>query len=657
MKPVTQTQVRIASAATALALLVLYLITLAPSMTFIDAGELATVAHTFGIAHPTGYPLFTLLAGLWALLPIGDGIFRLNVLSAVLCAATAGVFVHLLWFLAGLAEERRAAPGGRKQQGRQATRPTAGKSRRFDDGIRLVAAVFGALVIGCSETYWSTALSIEVYALHVFFIAWTLWCFARAEFDATLDAPRRMRWWLLFAFSLGLSFANHMTSIMFIPGYALAYFVRNRFTRESRKRAGFGALAFLAGLLPYLYLPIRAATQPALNWGNPATWERFVWHLTGKQYSVWMFAGMKAARKQFAYFTSSFPAEFGYIALALVALGAVYAFARSRRFGTLLLLLFLTCLFWAVNYDIHDIDSYFLLAYAVGGIWAMYGLLGLLRWIGNERIATAAAVAAVVIGVLAGVTYGRVSERGDHLVEDYTKNLFASLKPNALVFSFQWDYWVSAAYYYQIVEGLRPDVIVIDKELLRRSWYFDQLRRNHPALYARSEPEIKTFLAELYKFEHGLPYAVEQIEGAFRSMINGMIDRNIGERPVYLTVELEEEFGAGYARIPEGLAFRLYRKDRLPSPDEPVSDRFTYRPFDRKGRLIDGLNGMYANMLTNRGIYLFERQRADAALKYFNRALSFDPVHADAQRWKARVRSEGRMGDASESGEREGSDY
>ena len=49
-------------------------LTLAPSLDFIDAGELAAVAHTFGVAHPTGYPLFTLLAGLWARLPIGDGI-------------------------------------------------------------------------------------------------------------------------------------------------------------------------------------------------------------------------------------------------------------------------------------------------------------------------------------------------------------------------------------------------------------------------------------------------------------------------------------------------------------------------------------------------------------------------------------------------------
>ena len=79
--------------------LLLYLITLAPSVDFIDAGELAAVAHTWGIAHPTGYPLFSLLAALWALLPIGSGILRLNVFAAALSAAGAAVAVQLLFDL------------------------------------------------------------------------------------------------------------------------------------------------------------------------------------------------------------------------------------------------------------------------------------------------------------------------------------------------------------------------------------------------------------------------------------------------------------------------------------------------------------------------------------------------------------------------------
>ena len=48
-------------------------------------------------------------------------------------------------------------------------------------------------------------------------------------------------------------------------------------------------------------------------------------------------------------------------------------------------------------------------------------------------------------------TTGNVDESKNHLVEDYTHNMFASLRPGAVVLSFQWDYWVSAAHYYQLV--------------------------------------------------------------------------------------------------------------------------------------------------------------------------------------------------------------
>ena len=93
----------------------------------------------------------------------------------------------------------------------------------------------------------------------------------------------------------------------------------------------------------------------------------------------------------------------------------------------------------------------------------------------------------------------------DFLVQDYTATLLANLKPNAVILSYQWDYFVSASYYFQYVKHIRTDVTVIDKELLRRSWYYLQMKKNHPAVYEKSKKEIDGFLEELYKFEHDLP--------------------------------------------------------------------------------------------------------------------------------------------------------
>src|SRR5690606_28759332 len=80
---------------TALAILLVYLLTLAPSTALWDASEYVAAAYTLGIPHPPGNPLFILIGRVVALLPFGDGVaLRLNVLTAVCSAAAAGC-----WFL------------------------------------------------------------------------------------------------------------------------------------------------------------------------------------------------------------------------------------------------------------------------------------------------------------------------------------------------------------------------------------------------------------------------------------------------------------------------------------------------------------------------------------------------------------------------------
>ncbi len=620
-----------ASLATGVAALVVYLATLAPSMTFIDAGELAAVAHTFGIAHPTGYPLFTLVAGLWAQLPLGDGIMRLNVLAAVLTATATALLVPLFWHLLAHAARARAVRATPAKTKKASKTPKQAEVSAF---LRLAAAVAGALTAAFSQTFWRTATSIEVYALHLAMLALVLLLFVRAEFldvDARLRARRR----LFFALALGLSFTNHMTTILLLPALAVAYFMVN-----GRGAAAWKGLlrmlpAFLVGLLPYMYLPLRAASGPALAWGNPVTWERFLWHISGKQYRTWMFSSTDAARTQLVHFLDSFPGEFAYVLVVAVAVGAVYVWFRHPRAAWFLLVLFLTTVFYSINYDIHDIDSYFLLAFVAAAGWAGFGFLWFMRTLAHWGRTVQLAVPALAIGLAIGLTWSSASERGNHLVEDYTRNMFNSLKPNALVLSFQWDYWVSASYYYQLVEGWRPDVVVIDKELLRRSWYLEQIRRNHPDIYRRSQREIEAFRVQLDRFEHDLPYDGAQIEARFNEMIESFFANN-ADRPLYVTLEIEQHIAKDHVRVPEGLALRLYRADALPSRDARAPDAFEWRPFMRPGRLEDGLRGMYASMLINRGIWLHTAGRFAEAAPYFERAFEFVPDNANARMWQQR---------------------
>jgi hypothetical protein len=223
--------------------------------------------------------------------------------------------------------------------------------------------------------------------------------------------------------------------------------------------------------------------------------------------------------------------------------------------------------------------------------------------------------------------FDKTNETKNYLVEDYTQNMFNSFQPNALVLSYQWDYWVSASYYYQLVKGVRPDVAVVDKELLRRSWYFVQLEKRYPWLIQNSRHEVDAFLKELYKFEHDMPYNSNEIQGRFVEMIQSMISKNISSRPVYVTTEIEQEFSQGYQRVPEGLAMRLYA-DTLRHASRNIS--FNYRPFERSGRLEDALKNMYANASTMKGINYIQFNKIDSASMAFLEALQFNPNSTDA---------------------------
>ena len=564
-----------------------YLKTLAPSVAFIDSGELATVACTLGIAHPTGYPLFTLLGWVFSKLPIaGEEIVRLNIMAAVFCATGLFIFYQLMHLLLTLSP------------------------KRIVQSSALVASAGATLLLAFSETYWSQATSVEVYSLHVLLLSLVLFCFVNANFyyKKEGDAKRQLSetsWWMLFAFTLGLAFTNHMTTILLAPGLLFLYFAMQGGGEESWQRILRMGVPFGIGLSVYLYLPIRAAKGTLLNWGNPVTFERFMWHLSGKQFRVWLFSSTEAAGRQLNYFISSLPHEFAYVGVVIALVGVIALFGMNRKVAIGVLLLFLSCVFYSINYDIHDIDSYFLLAYVCIATLSGFGLLQICSWVedgGSLRFSLVSTLMIAASLAPIGVHYVKNDESSNYLVEDYTKNMFASVKPNALVISYQWDFWVSAAYYYQIVKGYHTDIAVVDKELLRRSWYLLQLERRYPWLIKGSRREVDAFNAELYKFEHDVPYDPAIIQSRYVEMISSFVSKNVATRPVYVTQEIEPEFTTGFQRVPEGLAFRLATDTSFHETD---SVKYMIRPFPRKGRLEDMTKNLYLSSLNARAGYYY----------------------------------------------------
>ena len=604
----------VAAGAVSLLAFLLYIRTLAPGLSFIDSGELGTVAATLGVAHPTGYPLFTLLGWLFTRLPLAsEVIVRLNIMAAVFCAGGVFVFFFVQRHILALSSRHGLS---------------------LQEGIVVPAA--GSLLLAFSETYWMQAISVEVYSLHILLTGLLLLTFLRANFP--LPAHRENihgteRTWYLFAFLVGLSFTNHMTTVLLAPGLLFLYFVRQGGGAGAWGRLARMSIPFAGGLSLYAYLPIRASQSPMLNWGNAVTLERFLWHVTGKQYQVWIFSSTDVTGRQLAYFFQSFPAEFAYVGMLAAAIGLIAVGRAHRQLAVGMLLLFLCCVAYAINYDIHDIDSYFLLAYITTALLASRGFLTVYRWIagGEGRRRLPASVFVLLLGAVPlAVHYRSVDESENHLVDDYTMNVFDGLDEGAVVLSYQWDYWVSASYYVQHVKGIRRDVTVIDKELLRRSWYLKELESRAPWLWRMCQAEVDAFARELDKFEHGLPYDGGVIEARYTSMIRAFIVRGMQAHHVYVTPEIEQKYTQGFQRVPSGLAFLLLPTSGYTLLPAPV---FHYRPFERRGRLEDTVRRLYAEAWIARSEYaFFVGKDLLEARKSLENGLKFDPTTPQARR-------------------------
>jgi hypothetical protein len=614
---------------------VVYLLTLASGVGFIDAGELATVASTLGIAHPTGYPLFTLVGFLFSQLPIAETIImRLNIMSALFSALGAGAVVFLGHEIHGnwLAIRSKVKEKAKKKGVELESANTTGETKQHQ---AVAAGILGGLIMAFSETWWGNATSIEVYPLHVFLLPVVLTFFLRMLREG--ENPHAKRDAFLFALTLGLAFSNHLTTILLAPACLYMFFARFGVNAASFKRIVRLIPAFALGLTPYLYLLLRSSSEPLMDWGNPENLGNFMKHVTGGQYKIWMFTGSNAG-KQFGYFWNSLPSEFSWlhIILALVAIPVLAKVASRQRahIFPFLLLLFFTCILYAINYDIHDIDSYFLLAYLAFGliVSAFWGLFTRYENNFTKRLKSTAITTLWFAGLYALLQivtiYPAADESGNHMVDDYTHNMLTNLPPNAIVFSSAWDFWVSGSFYWQHIEKLRPDVTVIDVALLRdRPWYYAHLKQVAPDVLRNAQKELDAFMPHLVRFDRGEPIDAAAISTTYRAFTEALV-RNNSSRPIFVTSDMlserDELFAPSFRGIPAGLAFRFVDRDTVFSTEIPkiVWHDETYT---KRNYYTDNARLLQATALASTGSSLAQQGQLPQAKAFLDLAAQFAP--------------------------------
>ena len=499
-------------------LLAVYVATLAPSVTFWDAGEFIAAAHSLGIPHPPGTPLFVIAlnawARLWSALPFA---VATNAFSAV-CTAAAGGLTALV-----VARSTRAP----------------------------IVGFAAALTAGAMSTVWQNATETEVYAASLLLSVASI---ASAEM-AGRSGERR--WLLLAAYLLALSVPMHLSALVAAPVVILlaadrleggvdwnaaltllgvtvavagigrvsaplvvagailvigATTARGSAWRSEWKTAAAALALTIVASTALGYLMVRAAHDPAINQGNPRTFGQMAYVVGRKQYAVpgmwpreapiWLQIAnwFEYADWQFALVLGRtvIPTVARVVAtLVFAALGVVGSAWHRRtdpRTWRAVGLLFLCGSLGVIAYlnlkagrsfgwpfipqdarhEARDRDYFFVLGFWAWGVWAGIGAVTLAR-----RFALPAGVGIVLAALPIALNWSVVSRRvePDASVPRELASMLLGPLPNRAVLFVGGDNDTYPLWYEQQVEGRRRDVTIVTMPLLAAPWYVDELRR------------------------------------------------------------------------------------------------------------------------------------------------------------------------------------
>ncbi|XP_059038159.1 transmembrane protein 260 isoform X2 [Mustela lutreola] len=350
-----------------------FTLTLPPSVPGGDSGELITAAHELGVAHPPGYPLFTLVAKLAIILfPFGSVAYRVNLLCGFFGAVAASLLFFTVFRLSG------SHAGG----------------------------ILAAGVFSFSRLTWQWSIAAEVFSLNNLFVG--LLMALTVHFEEAATAKERSKIAKIGAFCCGLSLCNQHTIVLYI--LCITPWILFRLLKE--KELSLGSLLkfsvyFSAGLLPYVYLPISSyLNQARWTWGDQTTLLGFLTHFLREEYGT-------------------------------------FSLAKSETGSSMskILLSQVTSMRTQLSLNIQGL-----------AVWAN---ICLARNICDQRT--------------------------NYVIDKFAKNLLASMPRDAIIL-LRGDLPGNSLRYMHYCEGLRPDISLVDQEMMTYEWYLPKMAKHLPGV-------------------------------------------------------------------------------------------------------------------------------------------------------------------------------
>nr|WP_315146311.1 DUF2723 domain-containing protein [uncultured Flavobacterium sp.] len=189
--------------------LIVYTLTVEPTMSFWDCGEYIATSAKLQVGHPPGAPLFQMIGAFFAMFAIDNQHIALMV-NMMSVFSSAFTILFLFWSSSMILKKIISQYS---------------EINKNNSIVILGSSFVGALAYTFSDSFWASAVEAEVYAMASLFIALLFWLGLRWEQD--MDTPKGNKWLLVISLVVGLTFGVHFMALLTIPAIGFLYYFKH----------------------------------------------------------------------------------------------------------------------------------------------------------------------------------------------------------------------------------------------------------------------------------------------------------------------------------------------------------------------------------------------------------------------------------------------
>uniref|UniRef100_A0A8C5QPG6 Transmembrane protein 260 n=1 Tax=Leptobrachium leishanense TaxID=445787 RepID=A0A8C5QPG6_9ANUR len=442
-----------------------YFTTVHPSVPGGDSGELMTAAHELGVAHPPGYPLFTILAKVaMVFVPLGSVAYRVNLLCALHGAIAAALLCYATFRLSG----------------------------------SYSAGIFASGLFSFSRLTWQWSIAAEVFSLNNLFVA--LLMALTVEFEKAKGARERHKISHLGALCSGLSLCNQHTIVIYV--ICIIFWVLYNLVKRKELSVKYMltlGVSFMMGFLPYSYLVASSQFSHARwTWGDQTSITGFLTHLLREEYGTFSLAKSETGLgmvDMLMFQVRHMAGEISALAQGLAVVAVVICcVTRDSSISvvcvfTKMLLCYSLFFCWRANLDVTKplflgvVERFWMQSNMVVCLLSGFGLSLLTRRLelraggGSLVHYMEWIVTAVVIAKHVNGNYSLCDQSNNYVVDKFARNILSSMPSDAVIL-LRGDLPGNSLRYLHLCEGLRPDITLVDQEMMTYDWYLPKVSRH-----------------------------------------------------------------------------------------------------------------------------------------------------------------------------------